>query len=649
MTEKSILLEKKEVTVDLPSYTEEEKKYLKELQKRLEFSKLEREKPREEFDGLTYSQYWAECEKGANTYLKPKKDKKEIRFQSGTLRQKMMSFVSSLLALNLKPDITAFDEYDNEAGELATAMEDIIEKTEELEGDEEKKILRIYELLKCGDVFLEELWNEKSGNEKEFTGEWDGKFRSKNWKVSEEEYQGCAERTIIHPLSVYLGSLEEYFIEKQPYVFTVNTISYEKARLLYGDWENFKYVSRKKREWSNEDTSERMIFGAWQLQDRPDGEVEVIKYQDVLNNEYQIILNSIPMLPIGMPLKWGRRYNIVQQHFEPIRHNFAYGKSFIFRNKNIVYLMDEMIKMALLKTWKSFMPPYLNTGNRVISESVFMPGKISMGILPNTLVPVSDKEVQGVTNGEFAMIQDIKNFIDQNTASQTFTGQTEKGQVTATQIIELQRQSRIMMGIVIASASLLEKKLAQIRADTIMQNWFLPIDQKVDKIRDVLKNVYRIVSRKRMIESEGMGRRYVIPTEEMMEGEQIMAEEERMKQEKGYPVRMILINPNEVKTAKYIWQFAINPKEKKSSEMSKLLFGEMIAQGTNLGLRFNPEYIQQEFAEVWDKDPNKLFLTTEIPMPQIEGMPETQEMMGVEKKKPTINQMQQQVNEPQLV
>lgn len=116
------------------------------------------------------------------------------------------------------------------------------------------------------------------------------------------------------------------------------------------------------------------------------------------------------------------------------------------------------------------MPPYINLSTRVISNSVLMPGKISMGIPPGALQPISEHEASGVTNSEYTMIQDLVKNLDQNTVSQTFSGQPEGGTVTATQIVELQRQSRIMMGIIILSASLLEKKCTSLRLLNVLKN-----------------------------------------------------------------------------------------------------------------------------------------------------------------------------------
>jgi hypothetical protein len=383
---------------------------------------------------------------------------------------------------------------------------------------------------------------------------------------------------------------------------------YEEAERIYKGFEMWKYVSKTLKPWSG-DTDKAMSQNAWRLMDTRENWVEIIKYQDKPNNEYQIIVNGVPMLPIGFPFPWGyNEYNIAQQNLKPIRHDFAYGISFIFESKNPIQLLDEFMKLALLKTQKSFLPPYLNLSGRVISTKVLMPATISMGIPAGSLVPVSEKEVQGVTTAEFNIIQELIRTIDINTASQTFTGAKEEGDVTATQIVELQRQARIMMGVLIVTATLLEKKLITLRLMNILKNWFEPIDETVDKARNALRSRYRIISRMRNIENEGPGIRMVVPTEELPTPEQLQATATEMKSTIGVPVRIIALNPKELAQAKLTWVVTVNPREKKSSELSKLMFKSMVMDARTLGLPINPEYLAERFAEVWEEDPTKLFM-----------------------------------------
>jgi hypothetical protein len=620
-------IDKKIDIMDKPNYTEDQKTYLKNLLVKIKFAKEERDNPREEFDGLTYLQYWQQNERWANTFIEPKKNRTDIKFQTGILRTKLFALVSSIISLNLKPDVVAYDSNNVKISALGNAIEDIMDKTEEMENDEEKQLMRIYELFKQGTVFVEEVWKKETLLEKTITSEFDGKFDTKNWKQEIQETEGQPVRNLISGKDVFLGNLKEYLSQNQPFLYTIQTKTYDECKAIYGEWEMWKYVARTKTQILGS-VNETYLDTNWSLNDNPEGEVEIIKYQDVRNNEFQILINGVPMLPVGYPLPWGRRYNIEQQNLEPIRSDFAYGKSFIFKNKNTVQLLDEMLRMASLKTYSSFKPPYLNTSGVLIPQDVLAPGKITMGVPAGSLKPVSELAVQGVTNGEFSMIQEIKNFVDQNTVSQTFGGMKEQGTQTATQVIELQRQARIMLGVSILAVSLMEKKIAGLRLFNILQNWFNPVDTVLDDARNEIKNRYRIISRERSIQNEGAGIRYVVPTEEKVSVDDLMAEEGRMEAETGKPTRIIIVNPEELKQAKYLWLIVINPREKKSSELNKLMFRQKIADAMALGLPLNQEYVKEQFAEVWGDDPTKMF-TAQQPIPPGAVPGEAGSMAGV--------------------
>ena len=240
-----------------------------------------------------------------------------------------------------------------------------------------------------------------------------------------------------------------------------------------------------------------------------------------------------------------------------------------------------------------------------------MPGVVTRGIEPNTLMPLSDKEVQGVTNSEFNMIQEVIKNIDINTASQTFTGGKEKGEVTATQILALQKQAKMMMGLLTLSATLLEKKLTIKRIMIILDKWFDPVDDVVDEIRKVIKSKYRMTSRPRDVGDEGMGVRITSLSEELPTSKQVMGKEDKLKEEFGKPFRIIVLRPEEIKSSRLNWLVTIVPKDKKSSESAKLMFQAMTSSATAMGLQPNKAYVEKRFAEVWEEDPNKMFAKAE--------------------------------------
>lgn len=197
---------------EVPNYDEDEQKYLGNLQKRLEQTKNLREQPHPEFDDMTYTQYWQKNEDLANIKIKPKINKQDIQFQTGTLRTKLFAFLSSLLGLNLSGDISAYDKNDMKIGALGNAMEDIIEKTDDLDNDEEKKMLRQYEMLKQGDAFIEEIWDDRWIIEKQPVENYTGQFRGVKINKKEVKKIGRPVRNIISGLQVYLGDLTKYEI-----------------------------------------------------------------------------------------------------------------------------------------------------------------------------------------------------------------------------------------------------------------------------------------------------------------------------------------------------------------------------------------------------------------------------------------------------
>lgn len=584
-----------------PNYTPEESQYIGELRIKLEDARDQRDTAHVEFDGLDYISYYNANEDGANTTVIPKDG--EVEFKSGTLRTKLFSVLSSLISLNLRPDIMPYNKYGILESKLGKAMKSIVDKINEDNEDEELQMLRYYELLKQGTVFVDTCWEEDEEVKKKILG---GDYKKRSVKIKEEtkRLDGKPKRRILSGLGVFLGNIRIYDIKEQPYIFTVEVIDYSKAQALYGDFEMFQYVSTNEQDFSGN----TQLGTAWRLYPvETKNKVEVVKYQNLPDNEYQIILNGVPMLQKGYPLPWGYDgYSIDQQNLEPIRFDFAYGKSFIFKNKNIVAILDEMTKLAILKTQKSYKPPYINQSGRFVSKSVFDAGKISVGLRRGDLIPITENEVQGVTNSEFAMIQEMINFIDKNTVSQTFGGQRESGSVTATQIVELQRQAKIMMGYMTLAATLLESKLTLKMLLLVLDKWFEPLNQELDPIRNTLNNKYRQIAREKTFDGGEKGLEMILPTEEMMSREEQYLAEEVMSYDMNMPVRMTLINPKALKEIQYNWIVTVNPEEKKSSELNKLLLEEMITKAITLGIPINIDYVVELFAEAYELDPEKL-------------------------------------------
>src|SRR3990167_7376696 len=609
---KSPLLEEIKDKIESPDYSTEEETYLKNLRKRMETARNNRDTSHIELDGMSYVEYYYLNERLANTYLQPKKNKEDSHFQSGIIRTKLLALLSSVANLDLSGDISALNKNGLKIQALGDAAEDVILKTNELDSDDEKKLLRQYELLKQGTVFVEEIWDERSKKEKKLNGKFTGKLDVK-WNTKLKKAFARPSRNIIPGINVYLGDMTKYSSTDQPYLFTVDTMPYGEAELIFGEWERWPNVPKTIQPFN-----EQTAAGTWRLLDMQDDYVEIIRYQDKWNNEFAVLVNGVLMTPVGLPLPWGYEdYNIAQQNLEPIHAKFALGKSLVFKIRNKVAILDEMMKLAVLKTQKSFMPPRYNISGRIVSNRVFMPAKITHGIPPGSLPPI-EGENTGITNAELAMINQMNQSIDTETTSPAFQGQAAQKNTTATEIVEMQRQSKQMLGLTIFSVSMLEWKLEWLRLQNILKNWFNPQDSVVDEMRGEIQAKYRESTVNRPIEGEGMGTRTVIPTETIPSTDAIKQAEDIYTKETGTPVRFIFLKPEEIKSSKLCWQIVVTPREKKTSETNKLMFRAFMQDVMPLGP--NIEYIKERMASVWSENPQKLFAPNPLPpMPPEEG------------------------------
>lgn len=600
----------------LITYNDEEKLYLSNLQKRLIRARDSRDSARDEFDGMSYIRYTEENRKLANSYIKPKTNREETNYQSGTIRQKLFAILASLNNLDLTADINVFNKDDIEMAGFGQSLEDILWKTEELDGDEEKKLNRQYILLEQGTVFVNEDWIEKVGRKKTLNQNFDG--TKADWTEKLEKVFEGASREIIQNEKVYLGDITQFEMRNQPYIFTVEVMPYDVAKQIYGKWDKWQYVDRERKRFANLDNGENTLYNSnWLVSSIQDGQVEIVKYQDKPNNEFQIIINSIPMLPIGFPMPWKHgEYSLVKQVYSIISPHFAYGKSFPAVTRLQVAVWDEFLKLLVLKTQKSFKPPMANLTGRVLSSRVMMPGIMTQGINPDQLKLLDPEGSKGINSAEASALTIIRENIDSLTVNPTFTGQNTPGQQTATEIIEVQRQAKIVLGLTIFVASMLEKKLAELRVMNVLEHWFDPIDDVVNEARNGLIERFRSFTRKVPIEGTGMGQRLTRVTKEPKEPYELFKEEEMIEEESGVPTRIVELKPDIIKSSKYHFYIAVVPREKRTSPTSKLMFREMLAdigvfERPNAGIGVNWSHLASRFALNWEENPDKLFNQTE--------------------------------------
>jgi hypothetical protein len=635
---KNPLDEKKDIpSVDPPIYSDEDREYLSFLQIRLALARDQKLIPYPEFNNLNYYQFYEENEKISNTFLEAKKNDDDVIVSAGTIESKLDAVLSAIANLDFSPDVFAYDQHNNDIASLGTAMRDIIKQTEEMDGgdgagDEEKKLMRQRELLKQGTVNVQDVWLRKFETKKKLTGAYGGEFKltADIWSKNLEKVFEGPSRSLIYGPNVYYGNITEFYNENQPFIFCAYYHDYDVAKATYGQFENWKHVKKGGTQLIVNSDQQTIFDNKWRLNQVRENQVEIILYQDKPRDEFQIIINGVLMLPIGFPLSAvspGGDYNIIKQVLRPYHEKFTYGKPFVAAGavKQVSYLIDELLKLFVLKTRKSITPAYINTSGKLIPKKVLSPGRISMGIPPDSLHPIGT-ESQGVTNNEFAVLKELQDRIDKNTVSPQFQGNKADGTPpTATEIEYMAKQAKLTLGLIVTSCMLLEKKLAYLRLFIIIENWFDNIGttvQTVDGVRKIV-NQYRSTSTKAPLGSGGMGMRRVTPMEgELPKPEVVRALEHQQTKELGYPVKHIFLSPEELKIAKLTWFIQINPREKESSAYYLAKFREELTDMVsmvNLGSKPNTQGLEEKFAKIYEESRNKLFATAAVAPPAAPG------------------------------
>ena len=173
-----------EKQIKIPDYSPDEISYLGRLQTMLETARNLRDSNHDEFDGMTFTEQWQAEEKAANTYIAPKINPEDTNFQSGIVLDNIIQILSQLINYDLGPEIHAYDDNELEIVSLGQAMEIVNDKLANLEGDDEKKVMRAWEMFKHGYVFVEELWEERWFMSKKWIKKFEGNI--KDAKLEEE-------------------------------------------------------------------------------------------------------------------------------------------------------------------------------------------------------------------------------------------------------------------------------------------------------------------------------------------------------------------------------------------------------------------------------------------------------------------------------
>ena len=629
--------------IEQPDYTDKESQYRSWLLATLERDRNRRESPHIEFNGLTYTQNYRANMLAANSYTPPRANAEDTQVVTGTTREKVLAIVSSVLNLNFESKFMAFNQDDIEDEELAEAMTDCVERSLKLEMWDDKKLYAYFEMAVQGDCYMEEQWVDEMITEKKKINISDvTESLMKDYKADYKHKVTIsgARRSLIPGTQVYKGSMTERDFTNQPHIFTREVRPYEVAKSIYGKLPRWKNVPRRLVTVGSNFANDFPYGINWRLETTEVETCEIIKYQDKWNDEYQLIINGVMMLPVGFPLPWNYpQYNIIQGRLEPIGAFFSESKSIPTKTKLDQEILDEMYRLAVLKTQKSFMPPIANYSTNILARSAFLPGKVNNNMQKGDIeVLGGNPQMYSMQPSEFDMIKLVKQFIDEKSIAPIISGQQQGGDPTATEINTTMQQAKQQLGLLIFGFIQFHQNADLLRLYNLLDNLTQPIDTKLEKVANGVteKNVFRSMSINKQINGKGMGTKIIDFTEKHKKPYELMDEEEGTVRDPKTlkpissnppkrPIKRLQVSPSAVRSIQYTWHNEVVAKERDTTISDRISFEDRLTKAYQLWgpQSVNADYAQTQWAHKVDLDPHEFFQKQQNPlnsqMPQMSG------------------------------
>jgi len=523
----------------------------------------QRNQPREEFDDMTYEQDYYYNKKAGNAYLPKKNNDDEVRVNTGTIEKKVEVLINEVMAMNLQPEGTVYDKEDNEIRNLGKDFIDIVKRTNEQEKDDDFWIEFLKELLTQRAVFVQEA------------------------NVTQHYFNTTInrpEKKLLSGLRVYLGDINipARLFQTQPYIVLYTRRSYAKTETIYKKWARWQFVKPGSAQGNKENP-----FG-YRMNVIDTQEVEEIHVINPITNEYDIILNGVPMMEEPTKLPWtitpDRRYNVEMVIIKPLDTDFAYGKQPVASAKFLQGLKDEYIRLLVKKARQATEPPLGVKRGKVYSKDIWAAGAVTQGLGKGDFEILTDHN--GPTQSDFNMY----NLIEEETARFIGTGKlqeggSESGEQTATEVQQLQVNSVKNLFLIVAAFSRAKRDFTYLRVYNLLENFVKPKRREMDYQTNKLRDVYaKFTINNVLFENGKKGKKIVQFVDKPItreEKENMFAFEQKEESE-GRPLKIRAVNVKELKAIPLFWSVTVNPQPRDGSQLEKVLYKDKLEQAVGI-------------------------------------------------------------------
>lgn len=425
----------------------------------------------------------------------------------------------------------------------------------------------------------------------------------------------------------YPSSVSIRKIKDMPYCFWRKVVTYTKFIELYSNYSKSEMVEAKRTFTEDE---MRPYYQDLIDSSVPDGDVEIIKYFDKLNDQYVIIANGIWLNPISTksgegvaeeisPMPWNHK----ELPFWDVKFDFFgdffYGKSLPDRLKSMQDVLNVLTNMLLDQSFLTIFPPLLTNGFDSIEDDYLRPGRRTPVDTQGLPISQAFQVLQQPTPSGWHqyILEYTRQVMEESSLDKVSSGTAGGGDRTTAQEIRV-AASGVAAMLQMFARMINEgiKRKAELRAQNLMQFGF---NNEAPLLRQVLgsgagedaNKAFTIIRRDNTVLSEGKRGTKVIEVYKdqasLPNRGEIKARATVSTLNSGNEVEIVAIPPTYLRDFQFDVQIKLNPKNESTKEVEKALQLEKVRVYTTFFPNMiNMQELAAQTAEKMGDDPVKL-------------------------------------------
>lgn len=428
-------------------------------------------KPFRYFDDQSLVEYINNAERRWNGYL-PRREENDWRahvYMQET-RNKIIAIASFAASQRLRIEFDARLKNNPIDKELSNIVQGLYDHSMDSEKGDEKFIITAIEDMIKGTVIVYEGYEYRKRKIRPLkTYNWEtGEFTADEKEIVDAD--NCFQK-IIDLKDFFIPNWYEPDVQKQDYMIIREFTTVTNAKARYRKFKNISQVEARSPE------TNKSKYDYWEnWQSRVNGnECEILHYYNKWDDEYLIVANGVMLTPLDNPIPFDHKdYPVSKTVFEPMSHDFFYGKSLPQKMMSEQDVLNSLYNMFIDRSHLSALPWFVTSQQDEIEIGEIGPGEV---VQLNDAEQFREGKVSSVSSGDVQMMEMIKSNMSKSSVDPIQEGAQSQG--TATSVLQAREASIQKMGLFMVYLAQLTYQQAKQRIANEIQ--FYPKPNKLKK------------------------------------------------------------------------------------------------------------------------------------------------------------------------